>query len=86
MSSFQLNQSDVITIGKHELVFNLKDEIVNNHYDFPVSSEPSAEKTRFLDTFSHRGLLMKFASNSHKATLVTLQFKGKRLNEVLSAW
>lgn len=78
-----LSQDDVITIGKHELVFSLKDETVGEKHGSPAGGGFSSEKTQFLDTYDHRELLKKFASTSHKAPLVSLQFKGKLIRKYL---
>lgn len=80
-SPHTLKQGDEITIGKHVLAFSLRDEWVDTQALPKMEGESDHEKTRFLDTTTHRELLKKFASTSHQAPLVTLQFKGKMIKK-----
>jgi pSer/pThr/pTyr-binding forkhead associated (FHA) protein len=82
-SPYRLSQDDVITIGKHELSFSLKDERVDAVSKSAAGGESPHEKTRFLDTNTHRELLEQFASTAHKAPLLTLQFKGKTIRKYI---
>lgn len=82
-SPHTLRPGDVITIGKHALTFSLKDDAASSPYDASAGGDPSHEKTRFLDTTTHRELLQKFAATANKAPLLALQFKGKMIRKYL---
>ncbi len=87
VTSCILNEGDCITIGKHELIFSHEDdESIIKNGALPTGI-PSAAKTSFLDTAKHREMiydnLEQIASKSHKAPLVTLQFKGKVIRKYL---
>lgn len=82
-SPCSLNPGDVVTIGKHALVLSLRDEAVAPADQPGKSGNPDHEKTRFLDTSTHRELLKKLASTSHQAPLVDLQFKGKTISKYI---
>lgn len=71
INSHMLKDEDIITIGKHELVFKMTDEGGLERIDVPKLSNGiiTRDKTSVLDTIGYREIMAKNKFNSSKATL-----------------
>ena len=83
INSHMLKDEDIITVGKHELVFKLTDEGGLERMDVPKLSNGtiSRDKTSALDTMGHREIMAKNIYDSSKATLLIFKFKGKQIRK-----
>ena len=83
INSHMLKDEDIITVGKHELVFKMTDEGGLERMDVPKLSNGtiSRDKTSALDTMGHREIMAKNIYDSSKATLLIFKFKGKQIRK-----
>jgi len=80
-----LRDEDIITIGKHELVFKMTDESVSEPIGAPKLSNgiTSRDKTSVLNTVDHQEIMAKNIHASNKATLLIFRFKGKQIRKYI---
>lgn len=85
IASRMLHGGDIITIGKHELVFQLTGETGSKDIGAPIAESGGASiKTTFsLDTQGYRDMMAKNIYDPNKATLLIFQFKGKQIRKYL---
>lgn len=83
--SRKLTYEDTITIGKHELVFEMAEDSENKPADSPKLSTgmASRDKTSALDTMDYQKIKAKNIYGSNRATLLILKFKGKQLRKYI---
>jgi pSer/pThr/pTyr-binding forkhead associated (FHA) protein len=83
INSHMLKDEDIITIGKHELVFKMSDEGGLERNDAPKLSNGiiSRDKTSALDTIGYREIMAKNIFDSSKATLLIFKFKGEQIRK-----
>lgn len=80
-----LKDKDIITIGKHEIVFDVSDEIGLTHLDPPKSSKAANPKfkTMALDTAAYKNIMDKNIHDPNRATLLIFRLKGKQIRKYL---
>jgi len=85
ISSHVLKDGDIITIGKHELIFRISDEVDSEHIEVPKPSKEITPrgKTSSLDTVEYRKILEKNIYDPNRATLLIFRFKGKQIRKYI---
>jgi len=85
ITSRRLHDGDIITIGKHELVFKMTAKVRSEDVDaqeaFPGVA--TAERTFHLATKNYEEIMAKNIHDSNKSTLLIFKFKGKQLRKYL---
>jgi len=83
--SHMLKDKDIITIGKHEIVFNVSDEIGSEHLETPKSSKElnPKGKTMALDTAAYQNIMEKNIYDPNRATLLIFRFRDKQIRKYI---
>jgi len=83
--SHMLKDKDIITIGKHEIVFNVSDEIGSAHIEIPKPSKAANPKfkTMALDTAAYQNIMETNISDPNRATLLIFRLKDKQIRKYL---
>lgn len=85
IDSRRLKDNDIISIGKHELVFQLKDADDLEPVGLPKSTNgmTSRDRTSALDTIGYQEIMAKNIADANKATLLIMKFKGKQIRKYI---
>ena len=81
--SKRLQDEDVITGGKHELILDISESVRSSRLEAPESSGQIASraKTSALATADYREIMEKNIYDPNRATLLILRFKGKQIRK-----
>jgi len=83
--SRRLKDEDIITIGKHELVFKMAENSDKERIDLPELSNgmTSRDKTSALNSRDYQEMMAKNRYDANKATLLIFKFKGKQIRKYI---